>query len=81
MRISHLIGVNIKIPSIVLMVYVDSTNSPQKNLLLTIGGAMGLYLFITQGIPKGKTLVFCWVSFNVLPLIEGLVSSELSKPT
>ena len=22
----------------------------------------------------------CWVSFNVLPLIEGLVSPELSKP-
>ena len=22
----------------------------------------------------------CWVSFNVLPLMEGLVSPELSKP-
>ena len=32
------------------------------------------------GIPKAKTLVVCRISFNVLPLIEGLVSPELSKP-
>ena len=30
-------------------------------------------------IPKGKTLVVCSVSFNVFPLIEGLVSPDLSK--
>ena len=32
------------------------------------------------GIPKGKTLVVCRMYFNVLPLIEGFVSPELSKP-
>ena len=28
---------------------------------------------------KGKSLVVCWVSFNVFPLIEGLDSTTLSK--
>ena len=39
-----------------------------------------IYSLHLVGIPKGKTLMVCRISFNVLPLIEGLVSSELSKP-
>ena len=39
-----------------------------------------IYLLHYVGIPKGKNLVVCWVSFNVMPLIEGLVSPELNKP-
>ena len=39
-----------------------------------------IYSLHLVGIPKGKTLMVCRISFNVLSLIEGLVSSELSKP-
>ena len=39
-----------------------------------------IYSLHYVGILKGKTLVVCVVSFNVLPLIEWLVSPELSKP-
>ena len=42
---------------------------------------MGRYLLIAlSSISKGKTFVVCWVSFNILSLIEWLVSPELSKP-
>ena len=42
---------------------------------------MGRYLLIAlSSISKGKTFVVCWVFFHVLPLIEGLVSPELSNP-
>ena len=38
------------------------------------------YSFHLLGIPKGKNLMVCWMSFNLLPLLEGLVSPELSNP-
>ena len=41
---------------------------------------MVVYLLISLStISKGNIFVVCWVSFDVLLLIEALVSRELSK--
>ena len=50
-------------------------------MLLRVGGVMGCHLLIALSRhSEMETLAAYWVSFNVLPLIEGLVSPELSKP-
>ena len=50
------------------------------NVLLRVIGGVGQFYSLHLVISIGKTLVVFWVSCNVLTLIEGLVSPELSKP-
>ena len=48
-------------------------------MILRVGGGMGCYLLIPLSRHSERELVVCWVSFNILPLIEGMVSPNLSK--